>query len=373
MPSLEVMYGRQLLLSDLQRNHYQALIPDLQQRPAVVKQCCQRCGYDLCHYQLPNRAYYCPHCIMLGRITSQQVLYYLPEPNHFAKQATYLRWQGKLAPQQLPVAQKILVTIQQQQMRLLWAVTGAGKTEILFNGINWALQQQQRVCIASPRVDVCLELYPRLQAAFNVDICLLHGQQPQYCYTQLVVCTVHQLWRFYRAFDVMIVDEVDAFPLVNDAALQFAIQHARKQQSACLYLTATPSPTLQRQINQRQLAVSYLPLRYHHHLLPVPQIKIMPYLRRYLRQQTLPLWWQHYLFRKVNLQRQLLIFVPYVVMLADVAQWWQRYFPQQKLATVHAADEQRLNKVVLFRQGMIDTLMIKPGKCYFYVRLILVM
>ena len=60
-------------------------------------------------------------------------------------------------------------------------------------------------------------------------------------------------------------------------------------------------------------------------------------------------------------------------MLADVAQWWQRYFPQQKLATVHAADEQRLNKVALFRQGMIDTLMIKPGKCYFYVRLILVM
>lgn len=82
----------------------------------------------------------------------------------------------------------------------------------------------------------------------------------------------------------------------------------------------------------------------------------MPHLRRYLRQQTLPLWWQHYLFKKVNLQRQLLIFVPYVVMLADVAQWWQRYFPQQKLATVHAADEQRLNKVAQFRQGMIDTL-----------------
>ena len=356
MPNLEMMYGRQLLRSDLQRYHCEALISQLQTRPAVIAQCCQRCGYDLHQYYLPNHDNYCPHCIMLGRITSSQQLYYLSEPNHFKKQTNYLQWSGTLTTQQAAVSQQIVTTILQQQTRLLWAVTGAGKTEILFNGITTALQQGKRVCIASPRVDVCLELYPRLQQAFNVDLCLLHGKQPQYQYTQLVLCTVHQLWRFYQAFDVIIVDEVDAFPLVDDAALWFAIQQARKLQSACIYLTATPSPQLQQQINRKQLAVSYLPIRYHRYPLPVPQVKIIPKLSSYLRHHYLPFYWRHYLLNKVNLQRQLLIFVPYVALLKDVQQWWQRYFPQQKITTVYAEDKQRIMKVAQFRHGQCDTL-----------------
>ncbi|KLD60566.1 hypothetical protein WP50_09385 [Lactiplantibacillus plantarum] len=66
-------------------------------------------------------------------------------------------------------------------------MTGAGKTEMLFPGIAWALAHQWRVAIASPRVDVCLELAPRLQAAFaDVQIAVLYGRNPApYQYTQL--------------------------------------------------------------------------------------------------------------------------------------------------------------------------------------------
>ena len=47
----------------------------------------------------------------------------------------------------------------------MWAVTGAGKTEMLFAVLHQTLQEG-RIALASPRVDVCLELFPRIQAVF---------------------------------------------------------------------------------------------------------------------------------------------------------------------------------------------------------------
>lgn len=90
----------------------------------------------------------------------------------------------------------------------------------------------------------------------------------EYTYTQLVVCTVHQLLRFYHAFDLLVIDEVDAFPYVNDHQLHYAVANAKKINSSTLYLTATPDRYLKQQIHQEKLAVTCLPLRYHRHLLP---------------------------------------------------------------------------------------------------------
>ena len=49
---------------------------------------------------------------------------------------------------------------------IIWAVCGAGKTEMMFETIALALQQQKRVCWAIPRADVVIELVPRLKQAF---------------------------------------------------------------------------------------------------------------------------------------------------------------------------------------------------------------
>ena len=53
-----------------------------------------------------------------------------------------------------------------RENRLVWAVTGAGKTEMLFAVLHQTLQEGGRIALASPRVDVCLELFPRIQAVF---------------------------------------------------------------------------------------------------------------------------------------------------------------------------------------------------------------
>ena len=116
----------------------------------------------------------------------------------------------------------------------MWAVTGAGKTEMLFAVLHQTLQEG-RIALASPRVDVCLELFPRIQAVFPHEaIALLHGNsQESYRYTKLVICTTHQLLKFHQAFDLLIVDEVDSFPFVNNEHLYYGVRNARKKVVWC--------------------------------------------------------------------------------------------------------------------------------------------
>ncbi|WP_235804614.1 DEAD/DEAH box helicase [Liquorilactobacillus capillatus] len=198
---------------------------------------CNRCGQKSSKRRaaLPNEQYFCPQCKLLGRLSTLDVLYTIPEPNRFVEIYEPLSWQGVLSEPQTRCAQDLKVVVQQRKAHLLWAVTGAGKTEMLFEALAYAIKQKMRICLASPRVDVCNELFPRLKKAFQeVDILLQHGRQEQtYRYTQFVVCTTHQLVHFYEAFDVLIIDEADAFPFVNDKMLKRAVETARKKKVPC--------------------------------------------------------------------------------------------------------------------------------------------
>src|SRR5699024_11472258 len=73
---------------------------------------------------------------------------------------------------------------------------------------------KKRVCIATPRADVVRELLPRLQEAFStVPIEALYGgSKDKEATAQIILSTTHQLLRFQDAFDVLIIDEIDAFP-----------------------------------------------------------------------------------------------------------------------------------------------------------------
>ncbi|WP_374955073.1 DEAD/DEAH box helicase family protein [Paenibacillus sp. PCH8] len=59
---------------------------------------------------------------------------------------------------------------------LLWAVTGAGKTEMIFPLLQHTLDRGGRALVATPRRDVVLELAPRLAKAFpGTPIATLYG------------------------------------------------------------------------------------------------------------------------------------------------------------------------------------------------------
>ena len=173
---------------------------------------------------------------------------------------------------------------------LVWAVCGAGKTEVLFEGIHEALQQGKRVCLATPRTDVVLELSPRLKKVFpNLPLATLYGgsEDPNVS-APLTIATTHQLLRFYQAFDLVILDEVDAFPYSVDTSLQYAVEQARKSTSCIIYLTATPNEQWQKECRNGKRNVVTIPARFHRYSLPVPRFSWCGNWRKGLKKGSLP-------------------------------------------------------------------------------------
>lgn len=185
------LFGRRQLIyrPDMPADFPGEKLPSIVKHGAVVD--CQRCGQTsrLKEAGLPGGEFYCPHCIQLGRVSSLGRFYHVAEPNQFDPPDHPLAWTGTLSPLQKSVADEISLSMGRHEYRLLWAVTGAGKTEMIFPTIDQALRRRERVGIASPRVDVCLELYPRFRQAFpQLPIALLHGRaQEKYSYRQLTI------------------------------------------------------------------------------------------------------------------------------------------------------------------------------------------
>lgn len=364
--------GRQFTaaqLADTQNNNYS--LPQIERRPAFlrVKQrlICQRCQQVVPSQTcLPDGRHYCAQCLLFGRLVEGDWLYTIPEDHLFKTATSKLTWAGQLTVYQEQAAQAVVAVIQAHKWHVLTAVTGAGKTEMLFQGILVALQKGQRVCLAAPRVAVCLELYPRLQAAFaTTSIMLMHGEQTEpYRYTQLVICTTHQLLKFYHAFDTVIVDEVDAFPFVDNPVLATAVEQACKPQCALLYLTATPTPAIKRAIAAKQMTVSELPLRFHGGILPEPQRHVAFNWRPRLKKGRLPKRLEHDCQICLKNQ-QILLFVPQVRLLKPVANRLSILLPAVRIETVHANDPEQIEKIAAFRaqqiQLMVTTTILERG------------
>ncbi|EKK20541.1 DNA/RNA helicase [Fructilactobacillus florum] len=314
---------------------------------------CNRCqqASDTKLTQLPNGAYYCYQCIQLGRLDSHMQLLTIPEPNHFTSSRQPLSWSGQLTKIQTRVAAEVLTAVQQGQSHLLWAVTGAGKTEITFPTIAWAMTQGWRIAIASPRVDVCIELFPRYQAAFrSIEMVLLHGTSPlKYRYCQLTICTTHQLMRFVAAFDLLILDEVDAFPFANNTMLELAAQRSLKATGVQLWLTATPNRKL-----QRQKSISYLPRRFHGKPLPQLHLEFCWGWNRCLSRHKIPARLLRLIRKKVAAGQRFLLFVPRINDLSVVDRVLRmRLKTTAKWATVYANDEERVFKVEKMRKQQV--------------------
>ena len=356
---LDNYYGRRVLVPrhELIQSGIQEL-PTIRIDTANIR--CYRCNYvtEKSLGALPRGEFYCPHCINLGRVSTLNKFYHVPEPNQFTVTEPVLTWKGKLSPLQQQASEKISQGMADHVQQLLWAVTGAGKTEMMFAGIAAAIKRGERIGIASPRVDVCLELFPRLKAAFaNCDIALLHGRQElPYHYAQLTICTTHQLLRFYHAFDNLIIDEVDAFPYAANASLLYATKQAIKKNGGCLYSTATPGDALLREIKSKRLVVNYLPLRYHGHLLPQIKVRLAFGWRRRLERQQLPSQVIQQLQETLKEGHRFLLFIPHIADLALVEAALRHSFTTFRFATVHASDPQRLEKVQKMRDGDYDFL-----------------
>lgn len=320
---------------------------------------CTRCGN--CNQSLfasfdcarcNEECVYCRKCIELGRVSECTPLVRWIGPELAREKLIHqLAWQKELSTFQKQASARIIRAIERKERLLVWAVTGSGKTEMLFEGIHYALLEQQKVLIATPRTDVVLELAPRLKQAFPTTeiVALYGGSRDRTKVGELYIATTHQLLRFYRAFDVVIIDEVDAFPYSYDASLAYAVEKARKQTSSIIYLTATPSRAMQKEIESNTLPCVKVARRYHGYPLPEPVFKWCGNWRRQLQKGKLPkslLYWLHQ-----HKENPVFLFVPTISILEQVTTLLRKQFP--KCEGVHAEDANRHEKIKAFREQKI--------------------
>lgn len=374
MANEELLFGRQLLDFQLPPVNRSLILSRPAMKTLEEEVICERCNTHFLKDDviLPTQNYYCPNCISLGRVTSDASLYYLPEFNCFSKGIDYLVFEGKLTDDQNERSKQVIEVIQKKQPLLLWAVTGAGKTEMMFPGLNYAFKQGMRVCWATPRVDVVLELVPRLKKVFPaLKFSVLYGgMEEPYYYSQFVLCTTHQLWRFYRAFDVLIIDEVDSFPYVGNQSLEYGAIQAAKEKASFIYLSATPPEKL-----TKSVPVAYLPKRFHGRPLSVP-ITIYLDWRPALEKERLPFKLKKELSLGFKRKERYLIFVSEIQLLPNFVSAFKKSFPNMSCAGVYAGDSKRQEKISKFREGDLEVLftttILERGVTIFHINVIVV-
>lgn len=247
---------------------------------------------------------------------------------------------------------------------LLWAVTGAGKTEMIFPLLESVLSRGGRALVATPRRDVVLELAPRLAAAFPdyTRSVLYGGSVDRWANGALTLATTHQLIRFEAAFDLVLIDEMDAFPYRDDRMLQFAAAKCCRPGGVTLYLSATPPPDMQRAVARRRLACARVPVRYHGYPLPVPRRLAMPPLARWLRQNKLPPRLSAALTQSMQRGAQAFVFVPMIRQVEPLVRLLRQAAEQlgldgaSRIDGTSSKDALRADKVTRFRQRDIRLL-----------------
>lgn len=355
MLKIEDLYGRILTaqqLPEVFKKEAQAL-PAMRKKQGNYQ--CQRCGSSVTSAtRLPIGAYYCRACLIMGRVRSDEPLYYFPQQAFPPLDA--LRWQGQLTPYQQQISDALVANYHQGQATLVHAVTGAGKTEMIYAVVAACIQDGGAVGIATPRIDVCLELYKRLSQDFICPISLLHGESEAYFRTPLVIATTHQLLKFRAAFDLLIIDEVDAFPFVDNEQLYYAVDQSLKQTGVKLFSTATSTDELDKQVKKGELHRLRLPRRFHENPLVVPKKVWLQHLERQMTKQKLPLK----LIQLIRQQRQagypLLIFAPEIMMGQNLTAILSHLLPKEKIGFVSSQTSQRLDLVQAFREGGLNIL-----------------
>jgi competence protein ComFA len=324
---------------------------------------CAACGLMGCAY--------CEACLALGRSRACALLLRstaLPAVQCTADldpTAAAGRW--GLSPAQAEAAGAALGFLAERRERsaaacperfLLWAVTGAGKTEMIFPLLEAVLAAGGRALVATPRRDVVLELAPRLAKAFSAEIvAVLYGGSPErWVSGGLTLATTHQLLRFHQGFDLVIIDELDAFPYHNDPMLAYAAEQACKLDGSFIYLSATPPLEMQRLVRSGRLPHARVPVRFHGHPLPQPQHLTMPSVQTCLKRGSLPSSLIQKLRKSLEREAQIFLFVSRIAHIEGLLLLLRRCFPGVAIEGTSSKDAVRADKVLAFRNRTISLL-----------------
>ncbi|RLQ93012.1 DEAD/DEAH box helicase [Planomicrobium sp. Y74] len=293
--------------------------------------------------------YYCRHCIRMGRVSSCTDLITWKEPLEISSYSHSFSWNGELTNLQQQASDELDESLRRNRSHLVYAVCGAGKTELLFPPLHKALSEGKRICIAAPRTDVVLELSPRLKAAFpdTAMHTLYGGSVFEEGFAQLIVATTHQLYRFQQAFDLVIVDEADAYPYSYDPALARAVNKSLKENAPIVYVSATPS----KKMLKSTASQSKIFRRFHGHPLPVPEYRSLWNYRKSFNTNKIPAKLKEWVEQRLEKNEPFMLFFPAINMIRKAEPLFKLI--DSRIGAVHSKDEDRKEKVMQLRRGEI--------------------
>lgn len=236
---------------------------------------CTRClNQDPAWFGNDHGTLYCRRCISFGRLDLGD-----QDPVPSLKK---IRWNGsprlkfELTDFQKNISAQALNALRSGRNVFIFASAGAGKTEISLQSISWYLNQGLHVGFAISRRQVVIEIAERLQEYFPdlkvSAVCEGYPKNPADRYdSDLIVCTMHQLYRYPNCFDLLIMDEVDAFPYAGNEMLRAIADRACRGQK--MLLSATPDDDVMEQIEQGKMELCELFVRPHKKPLCVPRVR----------------------------------------------------------------------------------------------------
>ncbi len=342
-------------------------LPGVEATGAALRRRCNRCGADASRIRTGPCARcggvcaWCDRCVILGRNRACMPLV-LVEPlgNHSAEKEVELRLPA-LSMAQQDAATQCLQWLEREEAELLvWAVTGSGKTEMLFPAVRQILEQGEGVLWVSPRREVVTGVAQRMRRAFpGTEVAEVHGETGEIWENRpLTVATVQQTLRYYRRFRLAVVDEADAFPLQEDPRWLQGVRRSLIDGGQQVYLTATPPSSWKRRVQRGKMASVTVPARFHGSPLPVPKVYRLGGLQRRLeRGASIPQL--EFFLKEVSAEKgQAFLFVPRISDANLVMDWIEQRMPGLKKATGLATgrNEKRRETIQSFMEGELQIL-----------------
>lgn len=300
---------------------------------------CPRCGNSNPRYigYLKGEPY-CRFCISMKGKNA--------EPRHKGKGSIVMKLGYPLTKEQQAISDKVVANYKDGKDTLINAVCGAGKTELVYRVMANVLSQGKAVAFAVPRRDVVIELSQRIHMVFPCNsIVSIYGGHTDKLEADIVVLTTHQLYRYEKYFDLIILDEIDAFPFKNNKLLSSMFFRAIK--GRIVMMSATPSKDVIEFFSKENREILELNTRFHRHPLPVPQVirKIgylkIPYLVKKLKEYILE-------------GKKVFVFAPTIDRCEFVAKLLK--IPVKNGTFVHSKCKNRAQIIKDFKEGKYDYL-----------------
>ena len=297
---------------------------------------------------------YCRNCVAVINSSTQTVIESSVDVITEHLQDCLLQIPFPLTPWQ----QKASIAIQKgwnenYKIQLLHAVCGAGKTEIVIDALVPYLQKGWKIGWAITRKDVVIDICERLcEYLPRTEIVALYQNSADLGKSgQITVLTTARLLTFNNYFDLLIIDENDAYPFSLSKTQKFAATKSLKQKGTALHISAT---ILTREWKNYDNIIT-VAKRFHN--FPLPAINFSQcFTRKIWEKEKLPRKIKRRLQYYYQQQKPLLIFVATKERTEQVAKIIKDNLPKLNIVAVSSQITNRVPLLNNLRKGKINVL-----------------